>query len=525
MRAMIRSCARLGAFGALLSFAMSGVLMRAQAPPAAPASGAGRAGGPGAIAAAFFTEKCAGCHGNDLAGGRAASLFDPKMLARLDDDRLVRIIRAGLPTAGMPAFDDLTEEQLGQLIHHIRAETGNLAPKPAFVVNPAGVILKTQKQTVKAELVADGLETPWGLAFLPDGRLLVTERPGNLRIIDKGALSEPVKGTPKTHVQQDGGMFDVEVHPNYARNGWIYLAYSEVRPGFVPPPPSAVPPTPAVEPGRGRGPQIPSMTVIIRGKLNKRNEWSDAQVIFRGAPELYTPSGTHFGLRFLFDREGHLFYTIGDRGVMQNSQDLSNPIGKIHRINDDGSVPEDNPFVTTPGALPTIWSYGHRNPQGMAWDPVTGVMWESEHGPSGGDEINIIEPGKNYGWGVVSKGLQNGITRRSQSGMEEPLTYYTPSIGPSALAFYTGNRYPGWKNTSLFVAGMVGHRLLRFQVANNTIAAEEVIFGQFGRVRDIVQGPDGYFYAALQNPTGSGTGLPLSASTPGRVIRLVPGSN
>jgi len=522
---MIRSCALLGAIGTLLSFTMSGVLMRAQAPPAAPAPGAGRGGGPGAIAAALFTEKCTGCHGNDLSGGRAASLFDPKVLARLDDDRLVRIIRAGLPTAGMPAFDDLTEEQLGQLIHHIRAETGNLAPKPAFVVNPAGVILKTQKQTVKAELVADGLETPWGLAFLPDGRLLVTERPGNLRIIDKGALSEPVKGTPKTHVQQDGGMFDVEVHPNYARNGWIYLAYSEVRPGFVPPPPSAAPPTPAVEPGRGGGPQIPSMTVIIRGKLNKRNEWSDAQVIFRGAPELYTPSGTHFGLRFLFDREGHLFYSIGDRGVMQNSQDLSNPIGKIHRINDDGSVPEDNPFVTTPGALPTIWSYGHRNPQGMAWDPVTGVMWESEHGPSGGDEINIIEPGKNYGWGVVSKGLQNGITRRSQSGMEEPLTYYTPSIGPSALAFYTGNRYPGWKNTSLFVAGMVGHRLLRFQVANNTIAAEEVIFGQFGRVRDIVQGPDGYFYAALQNPTGSGTGLPLSASTPGRVIRLVPGSN
>ena len=167
-------------------------------------------------------------------------------------------------------------------------------------------------------------------------------------------------------------------------------------------------------------------------------------------------------------------------------------------------MPKDNPFVTTPGALPTIWSYGHRNPQGMAWDPVTGAMWESEHGPSGGDEINIIERGRNYGWGVVSKGLQNGITKRSQSGMEEPLTYYTPSLGPSALAFYTGNRFPGWKNTSLFVAGMAGHQLLRFQVANNTIAAEEVIFGQFGRVRDIVQGPDGYFYARAAEPNRLG---------------------
>ena len=162
--------------------------MRAQAPPPAAPPAAGRGGGPGALAAALYAEKCAGCHGTDVAGGRAASLFDPKLLARLDDDRLVRIIRAGMPATGMPAFDDLSEEQLGQLIHHIRAETGNLAPKPAFIANPAGNILKTQNQAVKAELVVDGLETPWGLAFLPDGRLLVTERSGNLRIIDKGAL-------------------------------------------------------------------------------------------------------------------------------------------------------------------------------------------------------------------------------------------------------------------------------------------------------------------------------------------------
>src|SRR5688572_22191947 len=486
MRSVIRSCALLAAIGTSWSFTLSDVVMRAQAPPVAPAPVTGRGGGPGAVAAALFVDKCAGCHGTDVSGGRAASLFDPKLLARLDDDRLARIMRAGLPAAGMPAFEDLSEEQVGQLIHHIRSETGNLAPKPAFVANPAGHILKTEKQTVKAELVADGLETPWGLAFLPDGRLLVTERSGNLRIIDKGTLSEPVKGTPKAHVQQDGGTLDVEVHPNYAKNGWIYLAYSEVRAGFVPPPPSVAPPTPAVQPGRGRGPQIPSMTVIMRGKLNKNNEWSDQQVVFRAAPELYTPSGTHFGLRCLFDRDGHLFYSIGDRGVMQNSQDLSNPLGKIHRVNDDGSVPKDNPFVSTPGAVPTIWSYGHRNPQGMAWDPVTGAMWESEHGPSGGDEINIVERGKNYGWGVVSKGLQNGITKRSQAGMEEPLTYYTPSLGPSAVAFYTGNRFPAWRNTSLFVAGMAGHKLLRLGVVEYHIAAQDVTLGQFVRVRDRV---------------------------------------
>ena len=188
------------------------------------------------------------------------------------------------------------------------------------------MILKTQKQTVKAELVADGLETPWGLAFLPDGRLLVTERPGNLRIIDKGALSEPVKGTPKVHVQQDGGMFDVEVHPNYARNGWIYLAYSEVRPGFR----AAAAIRGAPDSRRAAWSRPRAADSVDDGHHPRQAQQATTsglmqQVIFRGPPELYTPSGTHFGLRFLFDREGHLFYSIGDRGVMQNSQDLSNP--------------------------------------------------------------------------------------------------------------------------------------------------------------------------------------------------------
>ena len=508
----------------VISFVSAGLLLDAQAPPppAPPAQGGGgRGGGPGAVAAALFNEKCAGCHGTDLSGGRAASLFDPKWLAGVTDDRIVRVTRTGLRE--MPAFKELTEEQMGQLIHHIRAQTGSLMPRPAFVANPAGHVVKTQKQTVKAELVADGLETPWALAFLPDGRLLVSERPGHLRIINKGQLSEPIKGTPKVHEQQDGGLLDIEVHPDYAKNGWIYLSYSEVRPGFTPPAPgSAPPPAPGAQPGRGRGPQIPSMTVIVRGKLDQNNAWTSEQLIYRAPPEIYTTNGSHFGLRFLFDRDRRLFYSIGERGVMQNSQDLSNPLGKIHRINDDGSVPKDNPFVNTPGALPTIWSYGHRNPQGLAWHPVTGQLWSSEHGPSGGDEINIIERGKNYGWGVVSKGLANGITKRSEDGMVEPLTYYTPSLGPSALLFYTGNRFPAWRNTSLFVGGMAGQRLLRLDTPRSAIVREEVIFDQFGRVRDIVQGPDGYLYIALQDPTGAGTGLPLSASTPGRVIRLVP---
>jgi aldose sugar dehydrogenase len=205
---------------------------------------------------------------------------------------------------------------------------------------------------------------------------------------------------------------------------------------------------------------------------------------------------------------------------MTNAQNLSNPLGKIHRINDDGSIPQDNPFVNTPNAMPSIWSYGHRNPQGLAWDP-SGRLWESEHGPNGGDEINIIEKGKNYGWGVITMGVQPGITERSHAGMEQPIVYYTPTIAPSAMIFYTGSKYPGWKD-DLFVAALAGQQLRRLEIRGRQVVHQEPVFQQFGRVRSVTIGPDGLMYLLLQNPTGAGTGLGLAASTPGMVIRLVP---
>ena len=216
-------------------------------------------------------------------------------------------------------------------------------------------------------------------------------------------------------------MFDVEVHPQYAQNGWIYLVVLGAAARIHAAAAAAEPAPRRRPPGRGgRGPQTPitpSMTVIVRGKINKNNEWTDQQVIFRAPPELYTTNNSHYGSRFIFDTQGHLFYSHRRaRRASTNAQDLSNPLGKIHRVNDDGSVPKDNPFVNKPGAVPTIWSYGHRNPQGLAWDPVTGKLWESEHGPQGGDEINIIEPGRNYGWGVITMGIQPGITKRARAG-------------------------------------------------------------------------------------------------------------
>lgn len=496
-----------------------------------PAQGGGGGGGRGRgnPTQTLYAEHCGGCHGNDAAGGRAASLFDEAFLKSRTDDQLVAAIRDGIPNTEMEPFGKaLTPDQIWSLVNYVKTFTGTLRPRPPFVENPDGTVLKTEKQVVRIETVIDGLETPFGLEFLPDGRLLITERPGRLRIFANGKLSEPVKGTPTVHAVQDGGLLDVIAHPNYAQNGWIYLAYSERQPGYTPPPPAPAPaagagPAGAGAPqGRGgRGPQVPAMTVVVRGKINANNEWTDQQDIYRIDPSLYTGSGAHYGLRFTWDRTGHLFYSIGDRGAIPNAQNMQSTMGKIHRVNDDGSAPTDNPFVGQAGALATIWSTGHRNPQGFAWHPVTGKLWSSEHGPNSADEINVIEKGANYGWGVATKAVQAGMVP-SAPGMIDPVIYYTPSMATAGISFVTSDRYPAWKNTSLFVGGLVGERLERLETDGDKVTHQEVLFNNLGRVRDITQGPDGHLYIALQNPTGGTSGVGLSASTPGRVIRLVP---
>jgi glucose/arabinose dehydrogenase len=491
-----------------------------------------RGGGRGNPMAAVFTEKCAGCHGAGIEGGRAPSLFDNVWTRASDDEGLSRIIHDGVQGTEMVGFTSvLNDQQIWQLVAYIRTQAQTLKEKPTYVPDPDGQIIKSEKQTFKIEIVARELETPWGLAFLPDGRLLITERPGRLRIVQNGKLlPEAVKGTPKVWEKQDGGLFDVEVHPQYSKNGWIYLSYSETVPGFVPPPPPPTPPADAAAApapaagappqgrGRGRGgpPDPPSMTVIVRGKINKNNEWTDQQVIFRARPEVYSSTNAHYGSRFIFDKQGHLFYTLGEKNNPANAQDLTNPLGKIHRVNDDGSVPKDNPFVGQEGKVPTIWSYGHRNPQGLAWDPVTGDLWESEHGPQGGDEINLIEKGHNYGWGVITMGVDPRVTERTHEGMEQPIVYYTPTIAPSGMVFYTGSKYPNWKN-NLFVSALGGQQLRRLEIGGRQVTHQEQVFNQFGRVHDVIIGPDGYLYVTLQLP-----GQVLSQSTPGMIARLIP---
>ena len=527
---------------------------------------------------------------SDLEGGRAKSLFNKEWLGTVDDARLTNAIKNGVPNTEMVSWSaNLTDDQIWQMVTYIRQATATANPRPPYNDAPDGLVIKSEKQTFKVEVLTSDLYTPWGLAFLPDGRLLVTERKGAIRILDKNnVLSAPVKNTPVPHVQQDGGFLDIEVHPNYAQNGWIYLSYSEPQPGYaaqmaavatlqgkvgsqVTASTSArtallaatfaetrndaairqsvdalaaadltlalaradafaaiqagtaklsaaqLPGFITAATATGAAGQPPSMTVWVRGKINANNEWTNQETIKRFAENLYTTSGTHFGSRFLFDTTGHLYFTIGERGQMTNAQDLSIPLGKVHRINDDGSIPSDNPFVNTPGAVPSIWTYGHRNPEGLAWEPGTGALWESEHGPTNGDEVNLLIKGHNYGWGVVSKGSQGGITLTSAPGMDDPIVYYTPTLAPAGMTFYTGDRYPAWRNTSLFVGGLAGQRLMRLEVANGKVTHQEEVFNTFGRVRDIIQGPDGLLYIAVAAP-----GASLPADTPGKIIRLLP---
>ncbi|HAK57083.1 MAG TPA: hypothetical protein DCP38_16620 [Acidobacteria bacterium] len=469
-------------------------------------------------AAALFERECAACHGSDSSGGRAVSLFDQAWLDSTDDDAIVTAIENGVPDTEMAPYRDLLEApDVWALVQFIRTRAGSFVEAPAYVARADGEVVDSERHTFRVDTVVGGLETPWALVFLPDGRMLVTERRGTLRIVANNELSEPVTGTPEVWERQDAGMHDVEIHPEYADNGWIYLAYSEVAPGHTP---SASEATPGSPPGR-EPPSPPNMQVFIRGRIDDDNRWVDQELIYRASLDLYTSSDTHYGTRLVFDDANHLFFAIGERGVMEHAQDLSSPLGKIHRVNDDGSIPDDNPFVGEGAAVPSIWSYGHRNPEGLAWHPETGALWESEHGPRGGDEINLIEPGHNYGWGVISSGIQRGITEAARDGMESPIVYYTPTLAPAGIAFYTGNPFSEWTN-SLLVGSLWGQELRRLEIVGREVTHQEVLFAQFGRVRDVVVGPDGYVYVARQDPTGGSTGVSLTASTPGSVIRLVP---
>ena len=340
--------------------------------------------------------------------------------------------------------------------------------------------------------VADGLVNPWSMAWLPQGDMLITERPGRLRIVRDGVLlPDPVTGVPEVFAQGQGGLFDVLPHPDFATNRWLYLSYA--RP-------------------KGDG----STTAVVRGRF-ENDRLTDIEDIFEATAE----GRGHYGGRLAWGPDGHLFVTAGDRQVPSRgdleahpAQDLSNHHGVTLRLHDDGGVPADNPFVGQAGALPEIWSYGHRNPQGLAVHPETGDIWINEHGPQGGDELNLIQPGLNYGWPVIGYGVnyRSGSAIHEgthREGIEPPPHFWIPSIATSGLMIYTGSRFPDWQG-NIFVGGMAGQQLARLTPSVDRpqrIEQEETLTYGIGRVRDVRQGPDGYIYLAIEDREGAPTAV------------------
>jgi len=341
---------------------------------------------------------------------------------------------------------------------------------------------------VTVETVAEGLDHPWGFEFLPDGRIIVTERDGRMRLVGTdGQLSPPVAGVPEVFAQGQGGLLDVALAPDFESSSVIYFSYSEPR-----------------QDGNG--------TAVARARLNADGSaprLEDVQVIFRQQPSYN--GNVHFGSRIVPTPNGKLFVTLGERFQMKFAQDLSRDWGKVVRINEDGSVPEDNPFVGRQGARPEIWSYGHRNPQAASLHPETGELWIVDHGPRGGDEVNIVRKGLNYGWPVINYGRHytgEDIPERRE-GMEQPLYYWDPSIAPSGMAFYTADRAPQWRG-NLFVGALAGQHLARLVLDGEQVTAEERLLTNLNqRIRDVKQGPDGAIYVATD-------------SARGRILRVMP---
>jgi len=434
--------------------------------------------------AQLYGNNCANCHGRNLEGGQSSSLLDDEWKHGGDDASIARSIRDGFPTNGMPAWKGVLEEaEIRAMVVFIRenAEKARRG-KLTFAKPVPNEVVRGRAHAFRLTTVAEGLVVPWGLAFLPDGRMLVTERGGQLRLVEtNGAVSAPVAGTPQAWVRGQGGLMDVALHPQHASNGWVYLAFSH----------------PLNNPTSG-----PAMTSIVRGRL-REHRWVDEEIIFRARPEQYKNGTVHFGSRLVFDGAGHLFFSIGERGAKEDAQDLTRPNGKVHRVNDDGTIPADNPFLQLSNAVPSIWSYGHRNPQGMVRDAATGDLWAVEHGPRGGDELNLVRKGLNYGWPVITYGMDyNGSPISAltiKDGLEQPVVHWTPSIAVCDLELYTGDKFPRWRG-NLFVTALAQQELRRLVVAGGLVREQEVLFKDIGRVRAVVNGPDGCLYVALNQP-------------------------
>ena len=353
-------------------------------------------------------------------------------------------------------------------------------------------IEKTEKETFKVETFIDGFDVPWGMAFLPNKNLIVSDRNGSLWLVDyKSKTKTQIIGVPEVRYKGQGGLLDIQVHPEFINNNYIYIGFTSYL----------------------KSKKNKTFTSVVRGIL-ENNSLTDQKIIYKADDIYYSNNTVHYGTRIVFDKEGYLYFSIGDRGERNQAQLLDYPNGKIHRLHDDGSIPKNNPFIQEKNAIKSIWTYGNRNPQGLAIHPVSAIIFETEHGPRGGDELNILSSGKNYGWPEITYGKNYSgttITKYThKEGMEQPVIHWTPSIAVCGIDFYDGEVFKNWKN-DLLVSSLKFENLYRLKIKDNKVTEQEIVYRAGSRIRDVETGPEGFIYLALEDP--------------GRIVRFIPIKN
>lgn len=436
----------------------------------------------------IYQKNCATCHGKNLDGGMADSFLNDKWLKDGTAGSLTHFIKNGATERGMPSWETaLSDEQIRSLVIYIKEQRYKLVREANKPDNKSKTITSLG-HTFNIETIHTAQSILWAIEYLPDGSMLATQRDGVLLNISADGKSRvKIKDFPFVWHHVQGGLLDISLHPDYAKNGWIYVAYAASEDGKT------------------------GATKIARGKL-KGDKWVEHQDIYQAPISSYSNSGRHFGSRIVFS-EGYIYFGFGERGERQTAQDMSSPNGKVFRLHDDGRVPKDNPFVEQKDALPGIWSLGHRNPQGMVVEPKTNRIWEAEHGPRGGDEINVIQRGANYGWPTITYGMNydgTPITHLTEKeGMQQPKHYWVPSIAVAGITFYDGNMFTKWKGKML-AGGMGIQELQLLSTKDEKIDKVDVIFSDRGRIRDVSVAPDG---AIMLVVTIDGKGHILRLST------------
>jgi glucose/arabinose dehydrogenase len=436
-------------------------------------------------AALNYRNHCGGCHGQNF-----SSFVERKWKYGNTREMILKSIKMGYEKNGMPAYAaTFSEQEIKDLTNYILTEIDGKTKEMLENDTPnLSGLIKSTDLSFRLETIADKIPgIPWGIEQLPNGEILVTERGGKLFLVQKNKKLVEITGVPEVVSEGQGGLLDVLIHPDFKNNALVYLSYTSANPNN----------------------SSEKTTAVARAKLSG-NKLEQVEKIFTALP--YLSTDRHFGSRLVFDQKGYLYVSVGDRGHRDDyPQKLDNSLGKIHRIHDDGRIPNDNPFYNNQEAIRSIFTYGTRNPQGLTLHPVTRAIWEGEHGPRGGDEINILEAGNNYGWPVISYGVNYDGTSftdiTEKEGMEQPVHYWTPSIAPCGMAFVSGSFYKNWKN-DLFVSSLKFEYLHRLKMNGNAVVGKEKLLEGIGRVRDVHMGRDGYLYVAVQGPN--------------RLIRLVP---